>query len=277
MRFTAIFLIATGAVCACSSTSAATSEPHVLCDGTDELALAILLDGQLGRRPSHSGVLYELGQPFLYVNGACHYWVSSWNSDDALQEWRPWLTGELDDAERHMLSELVTPSKLDALLPSCRRSPSGDQPSVGFANSMRSLWCTNQDGLVGETWNNAAEIARTLHERGTETSDGIRVLVGTDGTGPVTNVPPYAWPLAQPIDDFVGDSTDPAKMGSGGSFLVTDHASTAALRSLRNDFLRDQELQKGGREPGIQIEGGYTVYLREAFALNDQQGLVTLP
>jgi hypothetical protein len=35
--------------------------------------------------PTTAVVLYELGQPFLYIDGACHYWVSSWNSDDALQ------------------------------------------------------------------------------------------------------------------------------------------------------------------------------------------------
>jgi hypothetical protein len=63
----------------------------------------------------------------------------------------------------------------------------------------------------------------------------------------------------------------------GESTLVTESDSASALRMLRSTFLRDQEKQSGGHEPGIQIQGGYTVYLRDALPLNDEHGLVTLP
>jgi hypothetical protein len=55
IRFLAVYLVTMGAVGACNSASLPANEPNVLCNGTDALARAILLDGQLGRRPDYSG------------------------------------------------------------------------------------------------------------------------------------------------------------------------------------------------------------------------------
>ena len=61
----------------------------------------------------------------------------------------------------------------------------------------------------------------------------------------------------------------------GQSFLVSDDESKKLLRDLRRTFLQEQEKQYP-REPGIQIVGGRTLYMRDEIPLADADGLIAL-
>jgi hypothetical protein len=49
-----------------------------VCDGSDGIRLAIGYDGQLARHEAYTAVLYDLGYPYIIIDGTCRYWLNSW-------------------------------------------------------------------------------------------------------------------------------------------------------------------------------------------------------
>jgi hypothetical protein len=243
-----------------------------LCIDTDDLRLAFFVDGQVERRPSYSATLYELGQPYLYVDGHCRYWSSSWNWDDSLQEWRPVHTGKLSAAEASMLMQQTWYGRLEMLAATCKGgSTQSDASRPIVSNGQYAARCAHGSAEFQKVTDDLSRTAAALYERGVEEKGfGVWVAVGPDST-PVTKVPPRAWPIDRDIADFIvpRDKTSDA----GLAVHVTDEAQATTFRSMRDAFLQEQAALNP-HESGVQIVGGYALYMRDAFPLNNAQGLV---
>jgi len=239
----------------------------MVCDGSDGLRLVIAFDGQLDREYPYSAVQYELGAPYVYVDGRCQYWLGSWDLNEPFAFWRPIRTGSLTSDEQASLAGGIAYDDIGALA-SCSQSPTGsDVPIAHIFDGARLRNCYPDPDLQA-AWFGAVS---PLYDRGTPLTSALRIEVGVGGT-PVTNLPPHPWPLAEPLPDFV---VPPENQFSGGvSRLVSDPGDVSALLALRDEYL-SEEAPHIPPDPAIEIEGRYLLYMREEVPFTDASGIVS--
>jgi len=238
----------------------------MVCDGSDGLRLVIAFDGQLDREYPYSAVQYELGAPYVYVDGHCQYWLDSWDLNEPFAFWRPIRTGSLTSDEQASLAGAIAYDDIGSLA-SCKPStPGRDVPVAHIFDGTRLRNCY-PDVALQAAWSGTVS---PLYDRGTPLMSALRIEVGV-GT-PVTNLPPHPWPLAAPLSDFL---VPPEMQFNGGvSRLVSDPGDVSALLALRDEYL-SEEASRIPADPAIEIEGGYVLYLREEVPFTDANGIVS--
>jgi hypothetical protein len=214
-------------------------------------------------------VIYELGAPFLYVNGHCQYWCGSWNGEDRLQQWRPLHTGMLSPTREATLTRIVRYDRIGALQMDCEPDQFSDQPLVTISDGAAAARCARPTREFMAALTELYPFVQNLYEAGLNEVHGMRVEVGAQSF-PVTKVPPHAWPITRPVTDFVVSET--MEFEAGHSILVTDDGSVTALRQLRSQFITEQE-PLDPTEPGVPIDGSYVLYMRDEIPLSNAAGL----
>ncbi|MES1210985.1 MAG: hypothetical protein ABUL63_01495, partial [Acidobacteriota bacterium] len=70
------------------------------------------IEADASREQAFASILYELGSDFLFVDGACHYWVMAPSSRSALEgdpldAWRPYHEGTLSGDQEQRVHDLL--------------------------------------------------------------------------------------------------------------------------------------------------------------------------
>jgi len=259
----------------CGSPTSGDQQIGRICDGSDEIRLAIVYDGQIDRQLAYSAVLHELGSWYLYVDGSCRYWLSpTWaGSSDRFASWRPIHTGVLSPDEEQSIAESVEYRKASPTIGQC---PAGtmtvDSPLIRIFDGVATIRCWPDAEAIRAAqsfW--FVEFPR-LYDKGLAVEGPLRLEVGPI-YGPQPGQTSFPWPLSSPIDGFVVEAGQ--HHVPGVSRVVDDPSQSVALRTLRDSYISEGEklnLPSGG----IQIEGGYTLFLRDDLPFTDQDGLFLL-
>lgn len=200
-----------------------------ICDGSDEVRLAVRVMAKPGRVRAYNQPLYELGTSFLYVDGRCHYWVQAPAVDDSYALWRGYREGVLSEEQEGRLHDLASYNDVSRGI-RCEGALATDGSPLAVWDGRGERYCNGQADVEID-WPMRTE----LYELGTELSGPMRIEVGQDAVPPDKAVV-YDWPLAASPEAYEISYGD-ALSGFGRSKLVSDPADTAALRALRDRFL----------------------------------------
>jgi len=261
-----------------------TAEPDArggtLCNGEQHLRLWALIGGG-GMEAAASYVRIENGLPVITIDGTCTYWVGGGWSEDALSEDRPFHTGRLSDADVRAIEESVPLDDI-ATLSDCEPNvtvPDGPTFIIRTAKALATCGGITTPSHPGTrflaAWATMQTIARASWQAGAPVDGALHVsAVSVSSAG---MPPPYAWPIAAPLDTFVPAAGDLFK--SGVSRLVDDPDSARKLRAMREQYLADWTAQP---MPGVanalaatdQSGLAFLVYMRDAIPYEDAQGLL---
>jgi hypothetical protein len=250
-----------------------TPTPTPVCDGSDELVLRVQSIVSAEALEPGEPVLYDNGAGYLFVNGACEYYV----------EW----TGRFGDVRSGVLSPDQELALLEGLgAAQVAASPGRYEGDVSDGSTFRVqvgadvVTCTS--GCAGgdvPDWLSSARAFASEHlsqlADNSDTPDlSQRVVVVQHTAGPLD--PLFQWP-APDLDPatIAVDESSPAATSFGDGVLV-DGASGAALRDLRRTLAalpypptaayvwhtRDAQPPE------------YRVYIRDAIPWEDARGLV---
>lgn len=253
-----------------------------ICDGTEELRLAMVLGG--GGQVANE-IEREIGFYYLYVLGTCQYFALP---ADSGQLWPDAHTGTLDEAAEEALSLALDYGNLADVAGSWGTEGVSDGSTLVVSDGTVSMACYAgcEDGPAGARalW---AELGRidALWAEGEPLDGPVRVSVigWADSTIDELGAP---WPL--PIDPWsiaIDGNVDPAPQ-AGTSVLIDDDAQAATLRELRRQH-RDGELPDDVIN-ALEAYGHLTfldegsddlfqLWMRDALPIEEANGLIPLP
>ncbi|HKQ68856.1 MAG TPA: hypothetical protein VJT73_05930 [Polyangiaceae bacterium] len=268
-----IILAANTLACGGSGTqsgNAGAAPTRHLCEGSSAIRLAIsyLVPGD----QVFGAVNVELGQPYIYVDGNCRYWVRTWE-EDRFARWRAIHTGVLDETDEKSLADSIQYDDLPSLVRTCTSSGASDGGFIGLFDGEHALGCPN--GAPELKANEAIwlRLGQKLYAASQPVVGDLRVEIGI-GFGPVSSVAPYEWPLATPIEKLL--ISDDQRFTRGVSKRLSGESEVAKLLDLRERYFRDQASQLPW-EPGIEIKGNqadtYVLYFREHLPFTGDNGL----
>jgi hypothetical protein len=250
-----------------------------ICDGSDELRLAMVLTG--GGQVDNE-IVREIGFYYLYVRGTCEYWVLPSASG---VPWPDTRTGVLElDAEEELsraldygnLGQLAGTwdagvadgstmlvsdgTSTVACVGSCEQAPEGAQ----------ALW--EQLGRIDDLWENSGRYEGPLR---------LSVVGFADSVADELGVP---WPLGS--DPWSLASDGDAEPGMTHSVLVEKSEDVELWRELRRQY-RDDDLPEGipnslhayGHLSFTSTDGQdlFQLWMRDALPLENDEGHIDLP
>jgi hypothetical protein len=222
---------------ACSTTVAGTGQSlgRKICDGSKDIRLMYRVEVDVSSEPAFSAILYELGSDFLYVDGTCHYWVMAPSSvsetvGDPLSAWRPYHAGLLSAAQEKQLHDAIGYDDVAADGPSCVPSSAPDASPTTIWDGTNIHVCAGTLKNVDIGW----PLRPQLYSSGESLNGAFRIEVGQE-PGPDQKM--YPWPLAQGPTAYEIPYSESLAVGQGK--LVSSVGDTAALRTLRDNFLSD--------------------------------------
>jgi hypothetical protein len=260
---------ATLAVLGCSESPT----PTPVCDGSDELVLRVQSIVSAEALEPGEPVLYDNGAGYLFVNGACEYYV----------EW----TGPFGDARAGVLSPDQELALLEGLGAAQVAASPGEYAGDVFDGSTFRLQvgadvvtCTGgcQGGDVPAWLASARAFSSEQLSQLADDADSPdlpqRVVVVEHTAGPLD--PLFSWP-APDLDPatIAVDDRSPSATSFGGGVLV-DGASGAALRDLRRTLAALPYPPTGAYvwHTRDAQPPEYSVYIRDAIPWEDARGLV---
>ncbi len=261
------------AVCDCAVFGCSSDDSRRVCDGSAGIRLAIAYDGQVARREVFSPVLYELGAPFLYVDGACNYWVSaSWTSTDSFSGWRAIHTGKLSADQEQALADSMHYADMASFVRQCPQTTTiADETLLHLYDGQLVAGCWPDAPVLQSAQALWHDLGQKLYAAATAVQGSLRVEVGGPGIyGLFPEPPPHVWPLSTPIDDFVVPWNKSNSIGQ--SKRVSDPDDVAKFIALRDQYLAEQN-PLGPHDPGIKIGVDYVLYLREDLPFTNEVGL----
>lgn len=268
-----IWLAAVG-VAGCSEQSTVPQFDERVCDGSQQIRLAVLTAGGGPPEPG-SQVINENGFDFLYVRGDCQAWVKPYGWWEAVR--------------RVALSEQRSKQLFDGLALGSWHALSGEY-SGGAVDASALLLVTNSSKIVcgGGCFGSVVPSAIrqlsdsaftqlvALADAGTAVDGGVRFAAVPNSPGAYPFLVHLQWPLETPV---LGDVARPeSDQVEGSGVAVTDPASAAALRALLRQALAGAGQNFLYHVP-VQDDAGttYRVFLRDMLPFESDAGLVTLP
>jgi hypothetical protein len=210
-----------------------------------------------------TSVLYELGNDFLYVDGACHYWTSqSLPVHDEYHAWRPYREGVLTSTQERQLHDAVRYDEFPSQR--CRVEPAVADGGSTFLWDGREMYSC-LDWSVPAPW----PLRTELYDAATAVTGPMRIQAGRNTIGDRQVV--YEWPLDTAIDQYL------IEYGATASFRVDDAAAVTALRALRDRAVIDAAAAPGYFSGVIAIgprERGesYVLSVRDELSFVDADG-----
>jgi hypothetical protein len=202
-----------------------------ICDGSPDIRFAFTFALSSGGVRPFTSLLYDLGTDFLYVNGACHYWVQKPTlPPDDLVFWRPYREGTLSQQQEAALHDLVGYDDISVgpIAHACGGESASDQASATLWDGQRVRRCDAQLD-VAENFPSRD----VLFGAATEGEGALRVQVGIDTVPPDAQV--YEWPLSKSPETYAVDGA------SSTSARFVDASDVGALRQLRKQALADAD------------------------------------
>jgi len=213
-----------------------------------------------------SAVEYELGYPFLYVDGHCRYWVNNWSGMQRGSA-APIRSAALEGSAWQDLDTWMDGAG-DGLRDCNTRTEVYDQtPALIFNGDVARVCFPYGDAVQVEA--GLHPIAERLYSDGEDLTGAVR-LTATQALPP-PGAPEAIWPLVEPITDFM--LADDQVFSPGVSHKVTDPSDCSKLRALRTVYL--QQVVDAGMlsDECIRIQGGYCVFMRDSVPFENAQGL----
>lgn len=212
-----------------------------ICDGSDEIRFAWVLPTDPTRELPFTATLYDLGVDFFYVNGKCHYWTDEpLENNDRFQVWRPFREGTMTEEQEKILHDEVGYDDFGSQGPRCSGGLAQDQTPTKFWDGFAVHVCLGAPEIP-PGW---PALRAALYEGGTPMTAGVRIEVGLLSAALVpSDSPVYPWPLAKEAAAFATDYSESVSFGK--SFLISDSAEAAALRSLRDKAIADATVSPG--------------------------------
>jgi len=216
-----------------------------ICDGSQDLKLAVRRGGYEG---GNTFIAHELGQPYLYVRGDCHYWTAAGQPQNpegfTLNDWQVTHAGILTSTMEEELSrELLYDRWLELAGHYMFPNPGGYliEYSDGTSTIRCDLACSSEVNAPQELKDLTPVVNRRIQrlwDEGTELdlADPVRIdLRRVSGARPLTEEPcALEWPFdldpAAVARDDVDDPSSPSR-------LVTDRIFASEIRSLRDQYL----------------------------------------
>ncbi len=238
-----------------------------ICDGSDGLRFAY-------RRfigfalPAPYRIFSELGGPFLYIDGHCHYWVSDAHAISADQDIR---TGVLDAASEERIAQATHFASWPALENAftCTEQPPLDGGGTFFSDgSFRPMcpYCVSEavSELVEMCGGATDALQAQLFAQGQPLDGPVRLFMSTQS---VASEPGRVdWPLA----------SDPAAIAAATTQVtlrIDDLADARVLRALRASHHAAFPIFES-----IPVRDGagqlYQLFLREVLPFENDEGLV---
>jgi hypothetical protein len=247
-----------------------------ICDGSSSIRLAFAYQVNVARAFPFTGMLYDLGGDFLYVDGTCRYWIQQTSATvDDFVLWRPYREGELTLDQELRLHDAIEYDDIAAgpASSSCKQLGTVDQSAAMLYDGAEVLTCRGSF-IVSADW----PLRDELYAAATPVTGPVRIQVGLDAINP--NAPVYEWPLDVGIDEYS------VAEGETRSFRIDDDESIAALRDLRIRAVQDWTRAPGffsGTIPvaagGSVREGGlgYVLSLRDDLPFTNSEGVWVPP
>lgn len=251
-----------------------------ICDGSDELRLAMALTG--GGTVDNE-IVREIGVAYLYVRGTCEYWVLP-TIDGVL--WPDARTGVLDPPAEEELSRALGYGRLDEIAGNWgANEDDGATLLVSDGTSTVSCYAGCELGPVAARvlWGQLERL-EPLWENSEPYAGPLRIsVVGwADSVVDELGVP---WPLERDPWSIAVDG-DTEQGFEAPSILIDDPDEVAALRELRRQY-RDDDLPLGipnalhayGHLSFTSEDGQdlFQLWIRDALPLEDEDGAIALP
>lgn len=253
-----------------------------ICDGSDELRLAMVLGGG---GSVENEIERELGFYYLYVLGTCEYFALP---ADAGAPWPDAHTGVLELDTEEQLSRALDYGHLADIAGTWDTAGLADGGTLSVSDGVHTVACYGgcEDGpeAAQALWSELGWID-VLWAEGEPMQGPMRVSV-IGWADSIIDELPVQWPLsAEPWSLAVDGDTDPAPE-AGDTILIEDPVDVATLRELRAQY-RDDELPDGVPNAltayghlTFTDDGGQDVFqlwMRDALPIEDEQGLIPLP
>ncbi|HUM11865.1 MAG TPA: hypothetical protein VLT82_13020 [Myxococcaceae bacterium] len=273
MHAATIWLAALG-VAGCSEQPTVPQFDERVCDGSQQIRLAVLTAGGGPPEPG-SQVINENGFDFLYVRGDCQAWVKPYGWWEAVR--------------RVALSEQSSKQLFDGLALGSWHALSGEY-SGGAFDAAALVLVTNSSKIVCgggcfgslvpsailQIGDSASAQIVALTDAGTAIDGGVRFAAVRNSPGAYPFLVHLEWPLDTPTLADVARPEPEQVEGSG--VPVTDPAAAAALRALLRQALAGAGQNFLYHVP-VRDDAGttYRVFLRDMLPFESDAGLVTLP
>ena len=264
-------LLAATTLSACAGEKSGTAPAFPLrslaeaCDATDRVVFAWSTTVPFEMGVAGSAVEYELGSPFVYVDGHCRYWVN--DCTGALWGGGPIRSAALEGSARQDLDTWMAGA--GEALRKCNGSTEvHDQTPALIFNGDVARVCY-LSGSAAQIAVDFQAIVERLCSEGEDLTGAVR-LTATPALAP-PGTPEAIWPLQEPITDFV--LADDQMFSPGVSHKVTDPSDCSKLRALRTEYVQQVEDAGVPSQECIGIQGGYCVFMRDSVPFENAQGL----
>jgi hypothetical protein len=253
----------------CAGDQAAGNDPaHDLCDGSDDLRLAVRLlgasDYEVGQR-----IMFDNGGHFLFVDGRCAYHARGAGL------WEPVGTGTLEPDEAEELSADLQMGAWGNLAGTYQGVASADGGTVLFEDGEHEIECGSGCGVdpIDPISDAAFLWGDRLADDGEPIAGDIRMTVIRQ-SDPISYVESVEWPLEVDID-LVAEEPEEGKTPGSAVFQGTD---AEALRAIRDEYLAGDHGYFSGSfipfRPAGQAETHYRAYFRDVLPFESGDGLV---
>lgn len=251
-----------------------------ICDGSEDLRLAMVLTG--GGQVDNE-IVREIGFAYLYVRGTCEYWVLP-TLDGVL--WPDTRTGVLTLESEEALSRALDYGDLADVAGSWDSESLFDASTLLVSDGTHTMacygGCDQGPEAAQDLWGEQGQI-EALWEHSAPYLGPVRVsVVGwSDSTIDELGMP---WPMANDPWSLAIDGDNDPEHQAGDSVLIDDPLEAATLRDLRRRYREDDLLE--GTPNALQAYGHLTfeegtdlfqLWIRDALPLEDETGLIPLP
>jgi hypothetical protein len=231
-------------------------ERRRICDGSSDVRLAVAYQATTSALPNRIVLLGDLGFEFLFVDGACHFWVQQPGATpDEYLLWRPYREGTLTASLEESLHVAAGYDDVVAAH-ECIGGRPIDAPVLTVWDGKGWNAC---DGslAVPPNW----PLRDQLFAIGAELDGPVRLQVKREIIAEDALV--YEWPIESPIESYVVDYSE------ASSFRITDSDSVSRLRTLRDIALTEAAASPGYFSGAIAIKpsDSYVPGLDEAYML----------
>ncbi|MBS2024068.1 MAG: hypothetical protein JST92_16825 [Deltaproteobacteria bacterium] len=221
-------------------------------------------------------VMWDNGSTFLYLDGACHYWVQGGVAWDGVR------TGTLTGSEQDDLKASIQWS-------SWAGAYGNRWPAVDTVDDAADLYFTKQGSFVVSSVCDRTSAPATLKvlcsawtsqvsalwQRGVPLEAEVWTVLVRMDSGTYPSIPHASWPLSVPLATLSinVDAASNLGYGEGVHFLGSD---AKALRSLRTMYQDGNYRTQGVL--GLPVDGEKDavdlLFLRDALPFEDSRGLV---
>ncbi len=258
-------------------------DPVVICDGSPQLRLAMVLDG--GGAVANA-LEREIGARYLYVLGTCEYFALP--TLDGVP-WPDARRGTLDAATEQELSLAIDYGELASIAGAWASADVLDAPTLVVSDGVHSMSCEAgcEDGpeAAQRLWERSSEWTDRLWEQGEALEGAVRlsVLGHVDSTLDELGVP---WPMEGDPWALAIDAAQEPSPPPGHAVLVDDPGEASDWRELRRQY-REDDLPAGipnalhayghlsfHDQTGQDL---FQVWMRDVLPMEDEAGLIELP